>query len=233
MERNLEAPIRILLVDEQEVLRAGLEMLIKTWPNMEVVAQTGDRKQALALTTSKKPDIILVDLESGIAEGAIDYLAELSSVAGEGRTILLTGEKDTRLHQRAIILGAAGVVRKDRAVRELRLAIEHVHSGELWLDRASSAQLIAELSKQQQSREEDPETASLNSLTDREREVAWLVCEGLRNREIGERLFICETTVRHHLSAIFSKLNVASRFELIIYLYRQKNAVLGNPPLTK
>ena len=122
--------------------------------------------------------------------------------------------------------GALGVVLKGNATDELPPAVRKVRGGQLWFDRAMLRGLVEE--RPREARAEDPGRARLASLTRRELEIISLVGEGLRNRQIGERLFISEGTVKQHLAAVFGKLGVRDRFELIMYAYRHG---LASPPL--
>jgi len=119
------------------------------------------------------------------------------------------------------ILGAMGVVLKEHAPDVLIKAIEKVHAGEIWLDRPTMGRMLREMTGKDE-KEIDPELTKIESLTQREREVVALIAEGLKNRQIGERLFISETTVTHHLSSIYSKLGVSDRLELVIYAFTHK-----------
>jgi DNA-binding NarL/FixJ family response regulator len=110
-----------------------------------------------------------------------------------------------------------GIVLKEHAPYQLLKAIMKVHDGEVWIERSMMGSMIHELNKPNTV---DPEITKIESLTDREREVIALVGEGLKNKQVGERLFISETTVTHHLSSVFSKLDVSDRLELIIYAFR-------------
>jgi DNA-binding NarL/FixJ family response regulator len=113
-----------------------------------------------------------------------------------------------------------GLVLKEKPGDVLLKAIERVHAGEIWIDRTVIASVITEMTRHSNGEEQDSEEYKINSLTAREREVVTLVGEGLKNRDIAARLFISETTVRHHLTSIFDKLGVSDRFELAIYAYR-------------
>jgi DNA-binding NarL/FixJ family response regulator len=218
-------PIRILLVDDHAMVRAGLRILIDSWPGMTVVGEAGDSREALEMATRELPDIVLMDL--GLEDGAgMDLLSGLFSVLGKGRVLALSGSKDSELHHRAVRLGVMGVVLKEKTADELRRAIEKVHAGEVWLDRRLTAMVITGISRARPDKD-TVQASRLDSLSERERDVAVLVCEGLKNKDIGGRLFISETTVRHHLTSIFSKLGVSSRFELVIYLYRHNFAKPG------
>lgn len=216
------APIRVLLVDDHAVVRAGLRMLIESSPGMTVVGEAKDGQEALAFAARHPSDIILLDLDLGSGDG-LDLLPELLGAAGEAKVLVLTGVRDTESHRRAVRLGAMGVVLKEEPSGVILKAIERVHAGELWLDRMTTASLFVEMTRGKA----DPEAARVASLTDREREIVALVGEGLKNREIAARLFISETTVSHHLTSIFAKLGVADRMALVFYAYRHG---LARPP---
>src|SRR5262249_14041410 len=141
----------------------------------------------------------------------LDLLPELLSACKQSRIILLTSIRDTETLHRAMELGAMGFVHWERAPAELVKAIEKVHAGEVWLDRALTARIITRWSRFTENKNISANNKMISSLTAREREVGALVAEGLRNKEIANRLFISETTVRHHLTSIFSKLGISNR----------------------
>lgn len=214
--------LRVLLVDDHAVVRAGLRMLLETQPGIAIVGEAATFDDALTLAAAQ-PDVVLLDLDLGARSG-LELLPALFEVAPATRVILLTGVRDPDAHRQAVRLGVTGLVMKDCAVTELVQAIWHVHAGQAWLDPALTAQLIGELSRARGAEPVDPEAAVIATLTRREREVIALICEGLQNREIAERLHLSESTVRHHLTSIFDKLGVGSRLELVIYAYRQQLA---------
>lgn len=226
MPDSIKEPIRILLIDDHAIVRAGLRMLIENHRGMVVVGEAGTRVDALAIATREKPQIILLDLDMG-KESGLDFLRELLSTAAGARVVMLTGVRDPEAHRRAVHLGAMGLVLKDKAAEVLIKAIEKVHAGEVWLDRSLTASVLFEMSQADQTRRADPEAEKIKSLTSREREIVGLVCEGLKNKQIGDRLFISEATVRNHLTSILSKLELSDRFELALYSYRQR---LAKPP---
>jgi two-component system, NarL family, nitrate/nitrite response regulator NarL len=219
------APIRILIVDDHLVVRAGLHMLIENHPQMTVVAMASNRAEALELASRKSPNLILLDLDLG-GESALTFLTQLHDTVANVRILVLTGLRDTNAHRQAVQLGAMGVVLKEHAPDVLIKAIEKVHAGEIWLDRPTMGRLLREMSGREE-KEIDPELAKIESLTQREREVVALIAEGLKNKQIAGRLFISETTVTHHLSSIYSKLGVSDRLELVIYAFAQK--IAGRP----
>jgi two-component system nitrate/nitrite response regulator NarL len=216
-------PIRILIVDDHLVVRAGLHMLIENHPGMTVVAMASNRVEALDLASKASPNLIILDLDLG-GENALDFLTQLQETASNARILVLTGLRDTDAHRQAVQLGAMGVVLKEHAPDVLIKAIEKVHAGEIWLDRPTMGRMLRELSGRDE-KEVDPEVAKIESLTQREREVVALIVEGLKNKQIAQRLFISQTTVTHHLSSIYSKLGVSDRLELVIYAFAQKLAV--------
>jgi two-component system nitrate/nitrite response regulator NarL len=226
-------PIRILIVDDHAVVRAGLRMLIDQNPTMKVIGLAGNRSEALAIAASEQPNLIILDLLLGDEDG-LTILPELREVAKNARVLVLTGLRGSESQRRAMLAGAMGVVLKDHAAEVLIKAINKVHQGEVWLDRLMMGSVLDEMT---QAQETDPDKARIASLTDREREVIALIAEGLKNKEIGKRLFISETTVTHHLSSIFSKLGVSDRLELVIYAFSRNLAKMpkkatrpGNPP---
>jgi DNA-binding NarL/FixJ family response regulator len=226
MPRTDAKSIRILLIDDHELVRAGLRLLIGNQPEMKMIGETGDRAEALSLAASEQPNIILLDLDLGDANG-LDLIPELTAAAAQARIIILTGVRDAELHQSAVRLGAMGVVLKSKAAEVLIKAISKVYAGEVWLDSTTTAKLLGELSRPRPKQPADPEAAKIATLTKREREIIPLVGEGLKNKQIADRLFISETTVRHHLASIFDKLGVSDRFGLIILAYRHG---LAKPP---
>ena len=154
-------------------------------------------------------------------------ITELMAAPAEARIIILTGLRDPEAHRQAVLLGAMGIVKKEKAAEVLISAIQRVHAGEAWLDPSLMAGVLSEMTRAGKTRKADPETEKIATLTNREREVIALIGEGIKNKEIAERLFISETTVRHHLTSIFAKLGVADRVELLIYAFRHG---LANPP---
>jgi len=199
----------------------GLRLLLERDPGMVVVGEAASRAGALAIAAREQPDIILLDLALA-GESSLDFLPDLLAEASGARVIVVTGIRAPDEHQRAVHLGAMGLVRKEQAAEVLIQAIEKVHAGEAWLEPSMVAQLIAAMSGQRIAKEEqiDPEVAKIARLTAREREVIGLIGEGLYNKQIAERLSISESTVSHHLTSIFNKLGLANRFDLVVYAYR-------------
>jgi two-component system, NarL family, nitrate/nitrite response regulator NarL len=214
--------IRILIIDDQLIVREGLRMLIENHPGTKVVAMAGTRSEALDIIAREPIDVIILDLELS-GSSALSFIPQLREAAKDARILVLTGQRDSTTHQKAAQLGAMGVVLKENAADLMLKAIEKVYKGEAWLDRLTLGSLIFQMSSQE-TESVDPRTRKIASLTDRERQVITLIAEGLKNRQIAERLFISHVTVTHHLSSIYEKLGVSDRLELVIYAFANKLA---------
>jgi two-component system, NarL family, nitrate/nitrite response regulator NarL len=218
--------VRVLIVDDHGIMRAGLRMLLESQAGIMVVGEASSCADALALATCTQPDVIVLDLDLG-GENAVESIPTLLRTAPETRILVLTGLRDPEVHRQAIRHGALGLVFKEKAVETLLQAITKVRAGEVWLEPTMIAQVLGDLTRPQLSPQTSSEATKIARLTEREREVITLVGEGLRNKHIAARLYISEATVRHHLTAIFAKLDISDRFELAIYAYQHG---LAKPP---
>ena len=214
--RNL---IGILLVDDHAVVRSAIHLLLENRSEMTVVGEASNSEEALGITAREQPEIILLDLCLG-PESGMDLIPELLAVSQDSKIIVLTGVMEETVWQRAVRQDAMGVVSKEASAEFLIRAIEHVNLGELWLARHATASLVNELRLANRPKKPEPELDPASQLTAREREVVDLIGEGLKNKQIANRLYISETTVRHHLTSILKKLNVKDRLELLIFAYR-------------
>lgn len=225
MSKSHTKPISIILVDDHKVVRGGLRMLLESNLNLKVVGEAGSCAEALPLIERERPDIILLDMDLR-GESGLDILQNLPANF-EGQVLILTGVVDAEIHRKCVRLGARGLVQKDMAPEVLLKAIKKVHEGEIWFDRNMMSSVLSDVLNQKERNDGDPERLKINTLTAREHQVVALVSEGLKNKQIAERLFISDTTVRHHLTSIFSKLDISDRLELVIYAYRHE---LAKPP---
>jgi DNA-binding NarL/FixJ family response regulator len=207
-------PIRILLLDDHVVMRAGLRMLIESQPGLRVVAEAATGAEGLEAVRCGQIDIVLLDLDLG-AERGLDILPGLRA-AGDAQVIVLTGTRDSAEHLQAVRLGALGLVLKEHMVGDLVTAIRTVYAGEAWIAPTLLANVLAHHTRLPA---DNSNTIGIITLTLRERMVVALLCEGLKNRQIAERLSISEATVARHLTTIFEKLGVSSRLELVTYAY--------------
>lgn len=215
-------PVRILLVDDHPTLLWGLERLLGGQaPQMEVVGSASTPEQALALSHRHAPDLVLLDLDLGGASG-LDVLPQL--VQGGARVLVLTGERSQDTLDRAVQLGARGVLRKDAEADTLLKAVAKVHEGELWLDRLTLGRVLHGLVDPQAQSRQCPEKKKQAALTLRERKIVEVILEGrgASNKALAARLFISEHTLRNHLSSIYHKLGVGNRLELYVYALKHQ-----------
>jgi DNA-binding NarL/FixJ family response regulator len=218
-ERTPKSTIGILLVDHHVVVRSGMRLLIESQPGMIVVGEASNREEALKIAEREQPEIILLDLSLG-SESGMDLIPELLEISRDSRIVVLTAVLEDTVWRRAVRQGAMGVVSKASSTEFLIRAIERVNLGELWLTRHATANLVNELRQSNQLKKPASEPDPPSQLTAREREVVSLVGEGLKNKQIAGRLYISETTVRHHLTSILKKLSVSNRLELLVFAYR-------------
>lgn len=214
MSKTPPRVVRVLLLDERPDLGAGLRALIESREGFAVVGQARDRGEALAMLTRTRPDLIVLDLDRS---GKLELLAELRAPSEGSRIVVLTGLQDPGLPYRALQMGVMGIVPKDELVESLGDALEAVHAGRAWVDGGVMARVLAHASP---AAREQP----IPLLTRRERQIVELVTRGLRNQTVADRLFLSEGTVRNHLTAIFRKLGLADRCELIAYAHDQRLA---------
>ncbi len=218
--------IRLLLLAPHAIGRAGLRLLLESEPDITVIGETASPSEAVRMASHEQPDIVLVDLSNH--DGAhLECIPSLFEATKASRILVLMDGQDHELDQRAVRLGATGIVFKDKTPDVLIAAIQKVHAGEAWLDRFTIASVLTEMSRGQNRTPGSPSAEVIASLTKREREVITLVAMGLRNKQIAERLFISDVTVRHHLTSVYGKLLVSDRFELMIFAYRHG---LAEPP---
>jgi len=222
---NSHVALKVLVVGDYSLLLAGVGTLLNNQADMKVLALTGERREALELAAHESPDLILLDLDLA-NEDVTNLLPELREAAKNARVLVLTSVTDPEAHRRVVQLGAMGVVLKHQTPEVLFKALRKVHAGEVWLERTSMGNVLHEMTRKKVPDPHDPEAPKIRSLTDREHQVIALIAEGLKNKQIAERLFISETTVTHHLSSIFSKLDVSDRLELVIYAFGHKIARL-------
>ncbi|MDX2810998.1 response regulator transcription factor [Streptomyces sp. NPDC006207] len=208
-----QAPIRVFLVDDHEVVRRGLHDLLDAEPDIEVAGEAGTVDHALARAPALRPDVAILDVRLPDGDG-INVCRELRSRMPGLACLMLTSFDDDDALLDAIMAGAAGYVLKQIKGSDLVSAVRTVASGQSLLDPATTARLMNSLREQEQPPE--PQDEALAGLTPREREILELIGEGLTNRQIGKRLFLSEKTVKNHISRMLGKLGVERRIQAAV-----------------
>jgi DNA-binding NarL/FixJ family response regulator len=212
-----ERPIRVLVADDQAVVREGLEMLLGLSPGIEVVGSAGDGEEAVRLTLERSPDVVLMDLRMPRCDG-VEATRRILEEQPSSRVVVLTTYADDESVFGALEAGAMGYLTKDSGAQEIQRAIRTVHAGEALLDPSVQLRLIQSLRGEEQPARSG--SSLPDDLTQREAEVLRLIAQGLNNREIAERLFISEATVKTHINNIFSKAELRDRAQAVVYAIR-------------
>lgn len=208
--------IRILLVDDHKTMLWGLERLVQAeGAAFDLVGSAGEPLEATRLCAELTPDIVLLDLDLK-GSSSLEILPALLS-NGVTRAVILSANRDQATLASAVKLGARGVVSKEAPTEDVLAAVRKVHGGEYWLEPALMQALLGQLTAP--APRDDPDARRIATLTAREREVIGMIVQGkgALNKELAERAFISERTLRNHLSTIYQKLDVANRLELYVY----------------
>jgi DNA-binding NarL/FixJ family response regulator len=215
---NAGEPIRVAVVDDQELFRRGLTMLLGVEEDIEVVGEAGDGVAATELAATAVPDVVLMDVRMPKRSG-IEACASIKDVAPSAKIIMLTvSDEEADLYD-AVKNGASGYLLKDSSIDEVAQAIRVVAEGQSLISPSMAVKLLDEFKQMTRS---DRQQVPTPRLTDRELEVLKLVAQGLNNREIAKRLFISENTVKNHVRNILEKLQLHSRMEAVMYAVREK-----------
>jgi len=204
-------PTTLYVIDDHPVLREGIKMLAESTGQVRVVGTSASASGALEPLRRLGPELVLLDLDLGEEDG-LAWLPRLLEAAPSARVLILTALRDRARDEEAIRAGARGLLLKDAPPEVLLSAIRSVAAGALWFDPQA---LVARGGESTEA-----PAAPTAELTTREREVVELVAEGLRNEEVGRRLGISEKTVRNHLTAVYQKLGVSGRLELVLFAVR-------------
>jgi DNA-binding NarL/FixJ family response regulator len=219
--------IRILIADDQELIRTGLRLVLQAHDDLEVVGEAGDGREVLERAAVLRPDVILMDIRMPRMDG-IEAVARLSAAELEPppRVLMLTTFDLDEYVFGALRAGAAGFLLKDASRERLVDAIRVVHAGEALLSPSITRRLIEDFARRTEPL--DPAEEVLAVLTPREREALGLVARGLSNLEIAERLFVTEATVKSHVSSVLAKLGLRDRVQAVVFAYEHGLVVAGN-----
>ena len=218
--------IRVLIVDDQELVRTGFRLFLETQPGLAVVGEAGDGAEAIERARELRPDVVLMDIRMPTMDG-VEATAKLTSGAIEPapRVLVLTTFDLDEYVFGALRAGAAGFLLKDAPRERLIEAIRVVHSGEALLSPSITRRLIEDFAAR--SDPIDPPAAVLAELTPREREVLARVAHGLSNTEIAARLVVTEATVKSHVGAVLLKLGLRDRVQAVVFAYEHGIVVAG------
>ena len=212
--------IRIIVADDHTIFRDSLCKMLALESDFEIVAQAANGREVVDLVAAQDPDIILLDLRMPDLDG-LEALRQLRSKKSNAKVIVLTAVDDEDMLVRAIRYGASGVVVKQTATDVLIKSIRKVHEGEIWLDSKTTAAVIRAFAAARKTPRAELHPLPLSK---REREISGLVVQGFLNKEIAEKLFISDQTVKNHLHNIFEKLGVSSRLELALHIVQHQDA---------
>jgi two-component system, NarL family, response regulator DevR len=205
--------VRIFHLDDHELMRIGIEAVIEHTPGLELVGQASTAEDALQRIPATRPDVALLDVQLGEGPDGVEVCREIRSRWPEIPCLMFTAYGDEESVLAAIMAGASGYLLKGVSAATLVKAVEAVAGGRSLLDPSVTAQVLA--------RVRGPSRTGGPALTEREKEILRLIAEGATNRQIGERLYLAEKTVRNYVSGLLSKLGVQRRSEAAAYAARQ------------
>jgi DNA-binding NarL/FixJ family response regulator len=230
--------IRVLIVDDQELIRIGFRLFLQTRPDLEVVGEAADGHEAIARAAELRPDVVLMDVRMPRMDG-VEATARITapdrpstdepdSTARPPRVLILTTYDLDEYVFGALRAGASGFLLKDAPRERLLEAIRVVHQGEALLSPSITRRLIEDYAERTDPVRPSPDL--LTALTPREREMLLLVAQGLSNQEIAARLVVTEATVKSHVGSVFAKLHLRDRVQAVVLAYEHGIVVPGRRP---
>ena len=207
--------IRVLLVDDQRLMRDGMRTLLSLEPDITVVGEAGDGREGLAAVLALEPDVVLMDIRMPNMNG-VEATREIRKARPNVKVLILTTFDDDALVLEALREGAAGYLTKDEPAQEIADAVRKTLSGGVIMPPPIAAKVVASLARQAL----PPPPGELAELTERERGVLRLLGQGYSNKEIGDALFITEGTAKNHVSSIMEKLGLRDRTQTALWAVR-------------
>lgn len=215
--REDKKKIRVMIADDHPIVRDGIRKLLQLEDDIEVAAEASDGRQVLELMQEHEPDVLLLDLRMPNLDG-LSVLQSLQQSGRRTKIIVLTASEDKNEFVQAMKLGCSGIVLKQTATELIVKSIRKVHAGEIWLDSHTTAAVMRQFASPGESLSAiNGKSRERSPLSAREREIVALVAQGYKNKEMAEKMFISEQTVKNHLHNIFDKLGVSDRLELALY----------------
>lgn len=218
--------IRVVLADDQSMVRAGFRMILETEPDIEVVGEAEDGIQAVSVVQKTLPDVILMDIQMPVLDG-LEATRRILQTAGQNNTkvlILTTFEREEYIFE-AIKLGASGFLLKNASPEDLISAVKIVAEGNALLAPSVTKRIIAEFAYRHVHYERKDD---LKKLTDREIDVLRLLAKGLTNNEIANLLFVSEATIKTHVSNLLTKIDLRDRVQAVVFAYESGLVLPGN-----
>jgi DNA-binding NarL/FixJ family response regulator len=220
-------PIRTLIVDDHALFRRGLEIVLVTEPDIEVVGEASDGAEGVQKASESLPDVVLMDVRMP-RSGGIEACRAIKEVAPSARIIILTMSDEEEDLFEAIKAGASGYLLKDIPLDEVAEAVRSVYGGQSLISPSMAGKLLTEFaSLAKRDIEEPPQQVPAPKLTEREMQVLRLVARGMNNRDIAKELYISDNTVKNHVRNILEKLQIHSRMEAVMVAVREKLIELG------
>jgi two-component system nitrate/nitrite response regulator NarL len=208
--------IRVVLADDHPIVRDGLRKLLSLEEDIQVVGEASDGREVLQIVQQTEPDVVILDLRMPNLDG-LSALQALQQFNKKAKIIILTASEDKNEFVQAMKLGCSGIVLKQTAPELIVKSIRKVYAGEIWLDSHTTAAVMRQFASPGDVMGGTGKTRERSPLSQREREIVSLVAQGYKNKEMAEKMFISEQTVKNHLHNIFDKLGVSDRLELALY----------------
>ena len=230
-QEKKKTTVRIVIADDHPIVRDGLKKLLLLEDDFEVVGEAGDGREVLSKVQEVDPDVLLLDLRMPNLDG-LAALQALQQTNKRTRVIVLTASEDKNEFVQAMKLGCSGIVLKQTAPELIVKSIRKVNSGEIWLDSHTTAAVMRQFSTNldgSSSQGSNGKGRERSPLSTREREIVALVAQGYKNKEMAEKMFISEQTVKNHLHNIFDKLGVSDRLELALYAIHKGLHLTSDP----